>query len=156
MSKQYFAKNILDKGKPKVGDKVLWIDPDRGISTRIYTVTDIFTDEVLYIKDDFSEAEVFFHECQKVNLSLCARDIEDEPDLVNTMGERGQYKVIGRISSNAIWIKENDEFTEDELAIQDDTGEDRPIPFIKIDKEDLRELKNAIICVRCPCCGEFR
>lgn len=50
----------------KVGDKVIWYDPaiDAKDLERTWVV-DRITDEIVYISDDFSEAEVFANELSK-------------------------------------------------------------------------------------------
>ena len=50
----------------KVGDKVIWYDPagDARDLSRVWVI-DRITDEVVYISDDFSEAEVFSSELSK-------------------------------------------------------------------------------------------
>lgn len=50
----------------KVGDKVIWYDPavDARDLSRVWVI-DRITDEVVYISDDFSEAEVFLSELSK-------------------------------------------------------------------------------------------
>ena len=50
----------------KVGDKVIWYDPaiDARDLSRVWII-DKITDEIIYISDDFSEAEVFANELLK-------------------------------------------------------------------------------------------
>ena len=50
----------------KVGDKVIWYDPaiDAMDLSRVWII-DKITDEIVYISDDFSEAEVFANELLK-------------------------------------------------------------------------------------------
>lgn len=52
----------------KVGDKVIWYDPavDARDLSRVWVI-DKITDEIVYISDDFSEAEVFANELSKKN-----------------------------------------------------------------------------------------
>lgn len=72
---------------------------------------------------------------KKVKLFLCSRDIqagdkiwhefsntfvEIGQEYIDTMTEEKQkisFKVIGEISHNAVWVKEGDEFDEDEVNI---------------------------------------
>ena len=57
------------KGKPlKKGQKVKWYDPDRSARDlkRIYTVDKVHNEDVVFISDDFSEAEVMPQELQIV------------------------------------------------------------------------------------------
>ena len=53
---------VYDKldNKLSVGDRVIWVDPDpegRDLN-RIYEINDIFSEEIVWINDEFSEAEV--------------------------------------------------------------------------------------------------
>ena len=53
---------VTDKfgNKLSVGDKVIWVDPDpvgRDLN-RVYEVNDIYSEETIWINDEFSEAEV--------------------------------------------------------------------------------------------------
>lgn len=52
----------------KVGDKVIWYDPavDARDLSRVWVI-DRITDEIVYISDNFSEAEVFANELLKKN-----------------------------------------------------------------------------------------
>ena len=52
----------------KVGDKVIWYDPAVDVRdlSRVWVI-DRITDEIVYISDDFSEAEVFANELLKKN-----------------------------------------------------------------------------------------
>lgn len=79
--------------------------------------------------------------------------------------KEGYFKVIGEISPEAKWIKEGDEFEEDQIRID---MIDRKFPAEShYDIEDL-ELINAVfiknrpdrfyisIAVECPCCETFK
>lgn len=53
---------VTDKfgNKLSVGDKVIWVDPDpvgRDLN-RVYEVNDVHSEEIVWINDEFSEAEV--------------------------------------------------------------------------------------------------
>lgn len=52
----------------KVGDKVIWYDPavDARDLNRVWVV-DRITEEIVFISDNFSEAEVFANELLKKN-----------------------------------------------------------------------------------------
>ena len=76
-----------------------------------------------------------------------------DPDL-------GSFKVIAPISPQALWVKEGDEFDEDELSIWDDSGSycdaESWIPFITIEKEAWIDLgENLIVGIKCPTCKIF-
>lgn len=48
--------------KYQINDEVYWTDPDEDISSGYYKVVDILSDEIYYISNGTSEAEVFEHE----------------------------------------------------------------------------------------------
>lgn len=52
----------------KVGDKVIWYDPavDARDLSRVWVI-DRITEEIVFISDNFSEAEVFANELLKKN-----------------------------------------------------------------------------------------
>lgn len=52
----------------KVGDKVIWYDPavDARDLNRVWVI-DRITEEIVFISDNFSEAEVFVNELLKKN-----------------------------------------------------------------------------------------
>ena len=62
MEKTFDRNNV----ETKVGDKVIWYDPaiDAMDLSRVWII-DKITDEIVYISDDFSEAEVFANELLK-------------------------------------------------------------------------------------------
>jgi hypothetical protein len=78
--------------------------------------------------------------CKKVKLFLCSRDIQvgdevqngdgelckipNEADLRNAK-EHGFFKILGEISPEATWVKEGDDFDEEEIEFWDKT-EDHP------------------------------
>lgn len=60
-----FDKNNIEI---KVGDKVIWYDPavDARDLNRVWVI-DRITEEIVFISDNFSEAEVFANELLKKN-----------------------------------------------------------------------------------------
>lgn len=66
---------------------------------------------------------------KKVKLLLCSRDITLDDCVI---------KVIGEISPDAIWVKEGDEFEEDEVNIIQ-------LPISKLNHVEIK----------CPTCGRF-
>lgn len=67
---------------------------------------------------------------EKVKLFLCSRDIQVGDEITNSnyyntslkvdelplrKAYKNWYKIIGEISSDATWVKEGDEFTEDQI-----------------------------------------
>jgi len=70
------------------------------------------------------------------------------------------YKVIGEISPNAIWVKEGDELTEEQLGIYtDDTlsGMVEFVPYNCIPEDNWNDLgsPDIIIGILCPTCKTF-
>lgn len=57
-----------DNVEIKVGDKVIWYDPavDARDLNRVWVI-DRITEEIVFISDNFSEAEVFANELLKKN-----------------------------------------------------------------------------------------
>jgi len=54
----------MSKTKFNVGDEVYWNDPDDGISSGYYKVVKVLSEEIYYISNGHSEAEVFEHELE--------------------------------------------------------------------------------------------
>lgn len=52
----------------KVGDKVYWMDPEE-VSSGLYEITEVYQD-FCFIKSDFSEAQVPYHEIQQLTVGL--------------------------------------------------------------------------------------
>ena len=48
--------------KFNIGDEVFWTDPHNGISNGFYEIIKIISKDIYYIKNKYSEAEVFEHE----------------------------------------------------------------------------------------------
>ena len=48
--------------KYKVDDEVYWNDPDEGISSGVYRIVKVMSEEIYLIADEHSEHEVFEHE----------------------------------------------------------------------------------------------
>jgi len=123
--KTYFAKYLPVEGKVEMGDKFI----DTGVMDMIGTRAN-------------KKGEYNF---QKVKLFLCSRDIQVGDTIYNKFNDVGivsefntkttfwlkgesiigiarhstgnWYKIIGEISPYAIWVKEGDEFDEDQIEI---------------------------------------
>lgn len=93
-------------------------------------------------------------DCKLIKLFLCSRDIQvgDKADL---------FKILAEISSEATWIKDGDEFNENEVKLYWQPGghggetwnlvsiDHLPIDFIKETKPDL------VAKIICPHCKHF-
>ena len=74
---------------------------------------------------EFPGMAEYLTKCKPAKLFLCSRDIQDEDWSVNgrihlyfepkNENERHPFKVVGPISPQALWVKEGDEFGEEEL-----------------------------------------
>ena len=136
MGKKYFAKYLPVEGEIKEGD--YWIGDGISIpkqATRLEEKASEAVQKAFGIKyrKDFLKLK----NAKKVNLFLCSRDIkhgdkyhdyagapvfthdEDDPML-----DKDCFKIIGEISPNATWVKEGDEFDEEDIFMTyvDDAG----------------------------------
>lgn len=132
MSKPYFAKYLPVEGEIKEGD---WYIPKSSklILQSLMTEVSYGVPIAGIIMNTTKQLSHTFHSepLQKVKLFLCSRDIK-VGDIVkdslfnehlvtdNYMGNKHQwegnwFKVIGEVSPEAKWVKEGDEFGEDEL-----------------------------------------
>jgi len=123
--------------------------------------------------------DVFF---QKKKLFLCSRDWEYgdnvihiktfkkttiSPAFINKYLHKMGYnddenwvKVIGEISPNATWVKEGDEFTEEQLGIYTDDTLSSMVEFVPyncIPEDNWNDLgsPDIIIGILCPTCKTF-
>lgn len=127
--KPYFAKYLPIEGEIKKGDKFRWI-----INSEVQG-------EVHTCNEEGKRPEKY----QKVKLFLCSKDIQigdtvhytydhnlkwvvDKVFSTTFISGSGEhpintiYKVIGEISPEAIWVKEGDEFDEDQIKKMVDLG----------------------------------
>lgn len=92
--KKYFAAYTPIEGKIKVGDNYLF-----GPSNEILVCKD--EEEAERCNNDF----IISKNCKKTQLSLCSI-------------EKQEFKVIGKISPDALWVNEFDKFDEDEVRYE--------------------------------------
>ena len=130
-------------------------------------------------KDDYSNGA--YKDKQKVKLFLCSRDIavgdkiryEAIPDKEWIVNEHGKerdgfqnlnhakgcfgFKVIGEVSPEVRFVKEGDEFSDDEVAFIYEPGEDMDREYISIDEKKRHRSKKYLntIAIKCKCCGNF-
>jgi len=135
--KPYFAKYLPVEGEIKIGDRVESESSGKQkvLVTGITKRGDYITDE-----PDFYEPDSYFvlpkKKAKKFSkqLFLCSRDIQvgdtvkmkfsdglkdwecSNVGRLEAAKHNGSFKVIGGISSEAKWVKEGDEFDEDEIA----------------------------------------
>ena len=172
--KKYFAKYLPVEGEIKEGDKA---KEKYSINPKIVNVIAVNVDGLVNCEgqDLWYAPEAL----QKVKLFLCSRDIavgdkvyEELAD--GTYGEEFEwteeinkynstdcvFKVIGEISPEATWVKEGDEFDEDELGIKeiDINNEDIWTEWDFQDKgweENLKKgLVSILVQIKGPC-GHF-
>ncbi len=127
--KKYFSKYLPVDGDIQVGDSIL--DPNNNV----YKCTRI---DNIYLNCSGYNGLVRISRCKKVKLFLCSRDIQvgdtlikngieylahSRPDGVPFIGyynkdwcylDNDCFKVLGEISPEATWVKEGDEFEEDD------------------------------------------
>jgi hypothetical protein len=123
--KKYFAKYCSDEGEINEGDKVRH-------NGQIVTILKKEGEGDTYKTDGFP---VYGSNLQKVKLFLCSKDIEigdkcrefnnidkeiiaDWDEVTTSIEYPGfvYFKILGEISTEAKWVKEGDEFDEDEIA----------------------------------------
>ena len=131
--KKYYTKYLPVEGDLKIGDITFW-DLDEGY----------FSKQFVRVTESF----IIFAECynwKKYELFLCSKDIkigdhamelltngeydtfqiDTENDIFHDMiAYKRQFKIIGKLSKEAFWVKEGDEFNENEINPQwyDDSG----------------------------------
>lgn len=186
--KKYFAKHIelKEDRDAVVGDRVKHVNPiTREESFHIIIASEAEGHIGPAMDDVLTTAEgekLLYGDCIPVRLLVCSRDIRvttpkhyamellmdgtyDEfpidtihdiyPDMI--AGGR-QFRVIGKVSEDAKWVKEGDEFDEQELGIHDDSGSDYPpTPFDKIQEEDWPDILRGetIVEIMCSTCKTF-
>jgi hypothetical protein len=121
--KSYFAKYFPVEGEIKEGDTTFYENKFKKVE---------MLGKTLVIWN--GECHIQILKEKKYKLFLCSRDIQIGDTYYNEsfeftkypnksiagsstewVGENGSYKVIGEISPEAIWVKENDEFEEEEI-----------------------------------------
>lgn len=139
--KTYFAKYLPVEGDIKIGDK--FYEEGLGIGTRV--------------------GKKGIYDFQKVKLFLCSRDIQVGDEVMDSTGTlkakldiqpqpneiaSGKYiKVIGEISPEATWVKEGDEFDEDEVQfklIYEQDYEDDSIEIVSEEEWLKAKLKDKL------------
>lgn len=167
---KYFAKYLPVEGKIKNGDRVIdyEIAPDMILD---YIEGDKFMNDISE-EVTLPKWKTRFN-FQKVKLFLCSRDIQvvDEAWFKDLNGEYQKetcnyienytndcFKVIGEISPEAIWVKEGNEFDEDE--VQEFWGQaETHQPMIKrldkrFDEKLLKQNCPIVFKIKGPC-GHF-
>ena len=150
MNKTYFAKYLPIEGIIDVHDYFLF-------DGKIARVTHIEKAFIQIMYEGQLAVRANFDKCKKVKLFLCSRDNPDKP--------------LGEISGRAKWVKENDEFIEEEIGVLwNFVGEDSDEELFTLNKwpEAVKQwyrgkipsyMKKSVtspqIAVKCPCCGTF-
>jgi hypothetical protein len=156
--KKYFAKYLPVEGEPKPGDYV--DDPDLKEIVQIVEIleggvtegtkvvklflcsTDIQVGDkarsIMKLEEDFeiSSIEIGSGENHYPAEMIVWNKLDQQTSLWRPL--TNVFKVVGPISPQALWVKEGDEFDEDEVAF-DMFGEN--IPFSKADKELFHEFQ---------------
>lgn len=91
-----------------------------------------------------------------------AGNVTDDTDLTYWK-EKNSYKVIGEISPEATWVKEGDEFDEEDFKIialdSANNWESRTIVtsrLAEIVKRDHPDVYHEGVIMKSPCCGTFK
>jgi len=169
--KQYFAKYLPVEGEIKEGDKILW---NGKITTAIDTVYSNLTkkvklflcsrsiqvgDEVYPTKYMFEAGSIVggFKEDSNTIFYFKGKD----PKILKNLHSTGNWgKVIGEISKEAIWVKEGDEFDEEEIEWICDSGDGQHISIwslrqiAKNDEEKFEFPKGGCYAIK-GLCGHF-
>lgn len=151
---KYFAKYIPVEGEIKEGD--YWQSPSGQIHhhTLPFAITSDVPKKVkLFLcSRDIQVGDKFRYGGQEGDLSreyLCVSDEEnaDEYRINISIVGRCDFKVIGEISPEATWIKEGDEFDDDEFKLATDV--------LRPKKGTQGEYLPPWAWMKCKCCGEF-
>lgn len=164
--KTYFAKYLPVEGEIQVGDKLYYKDPDP-----IYIGNWSGNCKVYNFECDLIIIEVkgTTTSCKRKDLhklSMCSRDIQVGDEYSFEMGkddwrkgichtegeskrlkEQGIFKVVGEISPEATWVKEGDEFDEDEVQfklIYEQDYEDDSIEIVSEEEWLKAKLKDKL------------
>lgn len=157
--KHLFAKYLSVKGEIKEGDKVLY-------NGKVYLAP---YGKAYILEGLILDTQAQIDSLQKVKLFLCSRDIKIGDNGYNTvtnsfhlLNEPLEHyhglgdiwiKVIGEISPEATWVKEGDEFDEDEIeewTIDTNNKLHPPHGLSEIQKSNLKKIYK----VKGPC-GHF-
>lgn len=139
----FFAKYLPVEGEIKKGD--YYIDNSLGKNT-IHLCRSTPS-------EDLNSTDLI---CKKVKLFLCSRDIKagdkviynnkeyevTSDSLITVKNNKNTYKVIGEISPEATWVKEDDEFDKGEIKVE---------PEIYLNE---KLVKNKWVRIKGPC-GHF-
>jgi len=131
--KLYFAKYILVEGEIKEGESV--IDEHK----TLHKVAHIGQGYI------YNTDMAALYNPKKVKLFLCSRDNPEQ--------------VLGEVSDKAVWVKEGDEFDENEIELWGHTITPntrqaiRTVGFDKY-KEYMKEFQKLIVKIKGPC-GHF-
>jgi len=177
---KYFCKYLPVEGEIKEGDKFLFKS-----SQTIFTAGQIENKMI----EEFNHDKYFsIEDCKKVKLFLCCRNIQVGDKVkykdVSTeieipidkenwswLSKHASWSVIGEISTDAVWVKEGNEFAEDEIEewywhIEQDCFalsvkfaeeiSNKPPNFHKNIWENRQDIfKKGIYRIKCPCCKSF-
>jgi len=122
--KKYYAKYLPIEGNLEIGDITFWDSNEGYFSKQFVRVSESFINHAYGCR------------WKKYELFICSRDIQigdhamellttgeydtfqidTENDIYDDMiADKKQFKVIGKVSKEALWVKDGDEFDDDEL-----------------------------------------
>jgi hypothetical protein len=163
--KQYFAKYLPVEGSVEHGDLYFFNEDEcKRLNVSINSVGRANTNA-------FGQPKYHYHGRQKAKLFLCSKDIQvgdicyfnDDPLAAEVQAteksldflKRKSFKKVGEISPNAEWVKEGDEFDEDQVAPTCNLARDDQF-YLWSALEFCSKEKGFRIKVKCPCCGDFK
>lgn len=176
-AKDYFVKYLLVDGEIKKGDYFVNLNDDETYGEVEKLTIDDFSD---YADCDWTD------NCKKVELFLCSRllksgdkvMVESDKNITRTIDHfeailpsgvfvftdgtfahtSQVFKVLGRVSPNAIWVNEGDEFDEKDTERYVIARDNLPvIPLSwgnELNKQDSEMYKDAYK-IKCPTCKTF-
>jgi len=137
LKKKYFAKYLLYEGKGDINCKRQWYNNVQNTGWE-----DISRSNMDAIIAHGLEPQPQF---RRLKLFLCSRDNPDKP--------------LGEISQNAVWVKENDEFSEKEVKISTDRRVIGREEYFDTENWEtstrLKYEKYTLVMIKCPCCSNF-
>lgn len=139
--KKYFVKFVPIEGEIKEGD---WYKSKFRTENKFFHYEQWKDDRTTYFGFDAKEDVI----C-KVKLFLCSRDVpphysNPHVEYYDGVKEENRYYVAGEISPGAIWVKEGDEFDEDEVKYN------KTMTMLGQKDEDA-----FYYLIKCPTCKQF-
>ena len=167
--KKYFAKYLRVEGEIT----------DAGVAYKSKKYPHL---EAKFSTSPWNKKVMDFYEIEKVKLFLCSRDIQVGDKVFEVYSDDGTlsspyewtldihennskyieegnvvFKVIGEIYPEVTFVKEGDEFSDDEVGFIYYPGEDMDTEVLSIDERNKHKSKKYIneITIKCKHCGKY-